>query len=160
MSKALDTKQRDTLIKDLRGVINEDEHHLIELLFDKVNFSVKLEGKIGEPFTTNIGSPQGDGASALFFIIFLALSLLIFLTKQQNDRDQILPNSLADQWYAKDINNKNFFTVDPQYADDIGWASTGIHILENIEADIPEILKSRNLYINQGKTDKYRLLTT
>ena len=48
-------------------------------------------------------------------------------------------------------------TVDQQYADDIGWASTGIHILENIETDIPEILKSRNLFINQEMTEKYKI---
>ena len=76
-----------------------------------------------------------------FFIIYLALSLLISITKQQNDRDKIIPNSLADYGNAKDINNNNYFTVDQQYADDIGWASTGIHILENIEAYIPENFK-------------------
>ena len=150
MSKAFDTIQRGTLIKDLKGVIDDDELHLIVLLLDKVNFSVKLEGKIGKPFLTNIGSPQGDGASALLFIIYLALALLLFLKKKCQ------PKFLEDHNYTKDTNN-NYFTIDQQYADDIGWASTGIHILQNIEKEIPVILKSRNLFINESKTERYKI---
>jgi len=169
MSKAFDTIQRGTLIKDLKGIIEDDELHLIVLLLDKVQFSVKLENNIGDPFITNIGSPQGDGASALFFIIYLALSLLIFLNKQrqnntkelsdhnynqnQNSIAEAKPKQLEDHTYCKSPNN--FFTVDQQYADDIGWASTGIHILEQIEKDIPKVLKERNLNINDTKTEKF-----
>jgi len=50
-------------------------------VLDKVNFSVKLENQIGKPFVTNVGSPHGDGASAVFFITYIALSLLIYLNK-------------------------------------------------------------------------------
>ena len=156
MSKAFDTIQRGTLIKDLQGIIDDDELHLIVLLLDKVNFSVKLEGKKGKSFLTNIGSPQGDGASALFFIIYLALSLLIFIQQSLKNKDKNQPKFLQDHNYSCDTNN-NFFTVDQQYADDIGWASTGIHILENIEKEIPQILKERNLFINKAKTEKYTI---
>ena len=71
MSKAFDTIQRGTLINDLKGIIEDDELHLIVLLLDKVQYSVKLEGQTEERFPTNVGSPQGDGASALLFIIYL-----------------------------------------------------------------------------------------
>ena len=45
----------------------------------------------------------------------------------------------------------SFFTIDQQNADDIGWALTGIHILENIEKEIHDILKGRNLFINKAR---------
>ena len=151
--------------QDLKGIIDDDELHLIVLLLDKVQYSVKLEGQTGEPFSTNVGSPQGDGASALFFIIYLALSLLILQNKQKEKAkelsdhtynkepgnfSEITPNHLKDHTYCK--TSDNYVTIDQQYADDIGWASTGIHILENIERKIPDILQSRNLHINRSKT--------
>ena len=79
MSKAFDNIQRGTLLNDLKGIIHDDELHFIEVLLDKVNLSVKLEGQKGNKFITNIKSPQGDGASALLFIIDF-----IFLNKNKD----------------------------------------------------------------------------
>ena len=75
MSKAFDTVKREVLIKDLEHILNKDEIHLTALLLENVELAVKLQNIIGEKFVTNIGSPQGDAASALFFIINLALAL-------------------------------------------------------------------------------------
>ena len=44
---------------------------------------------------------------------------------------------------------------DQQYADDINWASTNKTVLEKIETIIPEVLKERNLFVNESKTEKY-----
>ena len=44
MSEAFDTNQRGTLLNDLKGIISDEQLHLIELYLDKVNFSIKLEG--------------------------------------------------------------------------------------------------------------------
>ena len=66
MSKAFDTIKRETLFNDLQKYLNYDELQIVRVLLDNVKYSVKLENEIGEPFTTNIGSPQGDGISALF----------------------------------------------------------------------------------------------
>ena len=63
---------------------------------------------------------------------------------------------MQDHTYASKT-NINYFTLDQQYADDIGWASTGIHILENIEKEIPKILTDRNLFINQSKTERFKI---
>ena len=73
MSKAFDIIDKNTLIKDFKEVLKPYELHLIKILLKDVEYKVRLEGKIGEPFTTNIESPQGDSASALFFIIYLSL---------------------------------------------------------------------------------------
>ena len=58
--------------------------------------------------------------------------------------------------YLEDHNYSNYedtsFTIDQQYADDIGWASTAEHIIENIEKkNTTEKLKERNLLLNQSK---------
>ena len=49
------------------------------------------------------------------------------------------------------------FTLDQQYADDISWAPTSTTVLEKIETIIPEVLKERNLFVNESKTDKYTI---
>ncbi|PIK33302.1 hypothetical protein BSL78_29885, partial [Apostichopus japonicus] len=136
MSKAFDTIQRGSLLTDLEQVLDNDELHLISLLIDNVSYTVKLEGKLGLPFNTNIGSPQGDSASALFFITYLANSL----KSDDNDIDAvILPSQLVDHDYSTTTTN-SFFTVDQQYADDISWASTGQHILQDIEKRVSDKL--------------------
>ena len=66
-----------------------------------------------------------------------------------------LPHHLEDHTYSNYEDTS--FTVDQQYADDIGWASTAEHIIENIEITTTEKLKERNLLINQSKTEKYNI---
>ncbi|PIK52083.1 putative endonucleasereverse transcriptase [Apostichopus japonicus] len=153
MSKAFDTIQRGSLLTDLEQVLDNDELHLISLLIDNVSYTVKLEGKLGLPFNTNIGSPQGDSASALFFITYLANSM----KSDDNDIDAvILPSQLVDHDYSTTTTN-SFFTVDQQYADDISWASTGQHILQDIEKRVSDKLAVRNLKINCTKTEKFTI---
>ena len=155
LSKAFDTIEKSTLIEDLNEILENDELHLIKMLIKDVEYRVRLEGKIGESFLTNIGSPQGDGASALLFIICLAISLKKY--KEARDDSQ-LPGFLKDHTYQKtDNDNNNFLTIDHQYADDIGWASTGQHIIENVEREVPHALKKRNIKINPEKTERYRI---
>ena len=66
-----------------------------------------------------------------------------------------LPHHFEDHNYSNYEDTS--FTVDQQYADDIGWASTAEHIIENIEITTTEKLKDRNLLINQSKTEKYNI---
>ena len=145
MSKAFDTIQRGTLIEDLRQVLNNSELFLIALLLKDVEFAVKLNNKKGQKFLTNIGSPQGDSASAIFFIIYLAVSLCIACN------NNVLVQS--EHNYNKSIDDH--ITIDQQYADDIGWATTEDEEIENIQKDIPPILKDRNLFVNEDKTESY-----
>jgi hypothetical protein len=154
MSKAFDTIQRGTLFEDLKGILENDELHLIHLLLDDVQISVKLENENGKLFKSLIGSPQGDAASALFFIIYLAVTLKN--AKQKcTENNLLLPNHLGDHGYEPTENI--VFTLDQQYADDISWASTSKTVLENIETIIPEVLKERNLFVNESKTEKYTI---
>ena len=77
MSKAFDTIQSGTLLEDLKEILTIDELNLIHLLLNDVQLAVKLEDKIGKLFESRIGSPQGNAASALFYIIYLAVALII-----------------------------------------------------------------------------------
>ena len=144
MSKAFDTIERNALTEDLKEILENDKLHQIKIWQKDVEYRVRLEGKIGESFLTNIGSPQGDGASALLFIIDLAISLKKYKETRNNCQ---LPDFLKYHTYQMIDNDNNFLTIDQQYADDIGWASTGQHITENIEKKYhmhskKEILKS------------------
>ena len=65
----------------LKEVLNNYEIYLVALLLENVELCVKLENLPEKAFKTNIGSPQGDGASAPFFITYLAKSLKTLLKK-------------------------------------------------------------------------------
>ena len=135
MSKAFDTIERSTLIEDLKEILENDELHLIKILLKDVEYKVRLEGKIGESFMTNIGSPQGDGASVLLFIIYSAISLKKY---KETGKDSPLPEFLKHHTYQKIDNNNNFLKIDQQ-------------------KEVPHALKKRNLKINPEKTEKYRI---
>ena len=57
MSKAFDMMQRETLMKDLRLVLNNDELHLMYKLLKDVQFQVRVGSELGEPILMNIGGP-------------------------------------------------------------------------------------------------------
>ena len=104
--------------------------------------------------------PQGDGISALFFIIYLAISL-----SKHNDTNQA--SGCEDHTYAKKPPSgfkpedhtpfHPLFLLDQQYADDIGWAATQKGIIDHIENEVPKILSDRNLQINASKTERYTI---
>ena len=63
MSKAFDSINRVTLIKDLEKILQKDELHLVNKMLN-VELSVKRCSYNSEYFKTDTGSPQGDCASA------------------------------------------------------------------------------------------------
>ena len=58
--------------------------------------------------------------------------------------------------YAKTPSNDDFL-LDQQYADDISWGSTEEKDLQLIEKVVPELLKKRNLLVNESKIEKYKI---
>ena len=75
MSKAFDTISRNTLMDDIRRIVEPDDLHLIKILVEQVELSVKCGQTTGTPFTTDTGVPQGDCLSPLFFILYLAKAM-------------------------------------------------------------------------------------
>ena len=74
MSKAFNSIEKNTLIENLKKVLNQDELHLIRILLD-----VKITAKCGNYknrfFSTDTEAPQGNCASASDFTFYLAKSL-------------------------------------------------------------------------------------
>ena len=50
--------------------------------------------------------------------------------------------------------------MEPKYADDVTWASTSLIRIEHIKHTIPDKLKSRDLIINESKTEEYSISKT
>ena len=77
----------------------------------------------GKKIKTNVGSPQGDVASAILFIIHLA--------------------SRQKEYKAKVEEDDPFIEI--QYADDLDWVSGKERYTNNVKENIPNILKDGNL---------------
>ena len=63
LSKAIGTIKRNTLIKDLKNVINHDKSHLIQILLD-VTIAAKCGDYKSRFFSMDTGALQGDYASS------------------------------------------------------------------------------------------------
>ncbi len=75
MSKAFETVERNTLYDDLAEIVEPDELIMMNILLKDVVIQIRCGTTIGEEIQTNIGAPQGDCASALFSVLYLAQAL-------------------------------------------------------------------------------------
>ena len=137
MSAAFDRIKRNVLIEDLQEILNPDELHIVSLLLKHVQIAIKIQNEIGPFFDFVIGSPQGDSASAIFFITYLARS------------KRVHPNLLFDHL------NKLVFLLDQQYSDDVSFAATSKSALNDIKHETINSLKERNLKVNESKTEEF-----
>ena len=115
MPKVFDTIRRPQLVKDLGKTLGDDELHMFYILLYKMQYTIQVGNARGEPFETNIGAPKGDCASAPEFTFTLAVALML-----QNPDAITLPNQ-PKAHYSQDKEN---FSIDLQYADDIGNVTT------------------------------------
>ena len=46
---------------------------IFQILLTETEIRIKIKDVLGKTIKTNIGSPQGDSASAILFILYLAL---------------------------------------------------------------------------------------
>jgi hypothetical protein len=170
MSRAFDTVRRADLMKDLEEVLEKDELHMFDLLLRDVKIKVRCGKTSGEYFKTNIGTPQGDCASAILFTLYLAKSikeakppnpphLIDHTYNKTNPESEITPQHLHDHNYHKP-NPARKLNIDQQYADDIGWVTTSKEIRSYIKDNIPPKLKKRNLNVNLEKTEEFTVSRT
>ena len=134
MSKAFDTVNRKTLIKELEKILQPDEIHLLSILTNRPLISIHLDGETGEGFNTFVGICQGDCLSAVLFIFYLASAL----------------NSEPGEELKEDL--KAFLEI--YYADDLTYSTTSSDHRDNIKQKIPEKLKKFNLHVNASKTEE------
>ena len=165
MSKAFDTVKRNTLFEDLRHIVDEDELHMLSILIKDVHLQVRCGQTLGDIFTTNIGVPQGDCLSPVLFTLYLAKAMENnsdsnsnsdhTYCKQNVPTEDILPSHITDHNYT--IKRDTNVLINQQYADDIGWITNAKHKTNQIKRTVPEKLKSRNLQVNQNKTEEHSI---
>ena len=160
MSRAFDTIDRGILLNDLKNLLEPDLLHLVSLLLTDVQLEVKYQNKVGTRFKPDIGSPQGDCASPIWFIFYLHKALQN--SKLSSSRNPEL-DIRHDHNYTKADKHRvtpkvqKAFTIDQQYADDTSWVTTNKTIITEIKQTIPTILTNKNLIVNQDKTEEYTI---
>jgi len=171
MSKAFDTIDRATLMKELAEIVEADELHMVNMLIKDVKLRVCVGETIGKPFNTNVGSPQGDGFSPMIFIWYLARSLTRRPIKALVDHNYAIPEKklpepphprhIADHaHYAepKPDTSPEESVIETQYADDISWLITGDYsLVEWYKEVIPPMLQKRKLKCNPDKTEEFKV---
>ena len=83
MSRAFDTIDRGKLIGILKTIPNItcDEIRLITVLLANTTLQVQFNGILTSPFSSNIGSPQGDALSPILFAIYLEAAIRALYAK-------------------------------------------------------------------------------
>ena len=131
MSAAFDTIRRDRLLDILNNILEEDEVRIIRFLLSDTKINIRVDGAtIEKPFTTNVGTPQGDGLSPVLFIIYLEHALReVRPSIQQN-----IQMPMSEIAYADDVD-----FVDSDFID--------VNKVQNI-------LERHNLFVNSDKTER------
>ena len=104
MSAAFDTIDRDILLQILKNIVEEDELRLIQFLLSNTHINTRINNAdINAPFTSNVGTPQGDGLSPVLFTIYLEHALKevrTVLGKPKSSLEEKIPREIA---YADDV---------------------------------------------------------
>ena len=153
MSKAFDSINRTTLIKDLNKILQKDELHLVNKMLN-VELSVKRGSYNSEYFKTDTDAPQGDCASANEFTFYLAKSLQNKSLNYEHDY-----RNLKEHDYSKQL-NKNHITINQEYADDISVITSNPNQIKFLKNTLPSQLATRNLTINTSKTEEHKISRT
>ena len=103
MSSAFDTILRKELVQELETFLAEDEMRMIRVLLSDTKMIVKDQFMCDE-FKTNLGSPQGDSISGIFFNVYFEKHLrkvreMLDENKTLAEHRSLLP---AEMIYADD----------------------------------------------------------
>ena len=141
MSKAFDTVRRNELFKILREILDHDELYMMKILVENVKLKIKIGNELGNCIYTNIGIPQGDCPSPIFFIVYLTEAMKPILHN----------NGIEEQRNGAD----HKIIINRQYADDISWITDMEVLKENLKKEVPSTLKEKNLRINETKLEEH-----
>ena len=135
MSATFDTIDRDILLQILKNIVEEDELRLMQFLLSNTHINTRINNAdINAPFTSNVGTPQGDGLSPVLFTIYLEHALKevrSVIGEPKSPLEEKIPRETA-------------------YADDVDFVG-----LEYIDIDaVQTTLRRYNLKVNIDKTKK------
>ncbi len=113
--------------------------------------------------------PQGDCLSPVLFTYYLAKALKgdglpeevqvmldhEYCRKKLSSKEDATPPELLEHTYCHIPELPRPFTLEQQYADDIGWMSVSRGRTADIKNEVPSKLKRRNLNVNESKTEEY-----
>ena len=120
---------------------------MIQLLLSNTTLDVRINKAETEPFSSNMGSPQGDALSGVLFNIYFPEESL---RKGSNPRHEI--NSKDDE--ESDNWSPTFLPQEAIYADDADFLTTSEVEKNIITEKIGEILLRDNLKVNNSKTEQ------
>ena len=134
MSAAFDTIDRHLLLRILEDVVDEDDLRMVRFLLSNTNVNTKINGATNQqPFTSNIGTPQGDCLSPVLFTIYLEHAM--------KEVRKVIPRP--------DTTFERYGPSEISYADDVDFISQN-HIDTSA---IQSVLTKYNLKVNIEKTE-------
>ena len=146
MSSAFDTIQCEQLISIVKKFLDEDEVRMIQLLLSNTTLDVRINTAETEPFSSNMGSLQGDALSGVLFNIYFEESLRRVRTFR-HEMD-------SDDGEESGKGAPNFLPQEAIYADDADFLTTSEEEKKTITEKIGEILLRDNLKVNSSKTEQ------
>ena len=141
MSKAFDTPSRAALFEAFAEATNQDAElkYLASILLSNTSLSLRIKQHTEQPFSTNVGTPQGDSFSPLLFNIYFESVMKI--TRN------------APFWPKEtEFDAKHSIPAELQYADDLDFISTSKAVLDSKMQAMLALFPSLYLRLNQSKT--------
>ena len=134
MSSAFDTINRNKLMEIAERILDEDSQRMLRVLLSETTIEVKIKGAETSPFTSNIGSPQGDSYSGPQFTIYFE-------------------EALRDVRREVGINTEEDLPVEMIYADDYDNLTEDREKKKIFKRKVKEILGRYDLKVNEDKTE-------
>ena len=134
MSSAFDTINRKKLLEIAERILDEDGQRMLRILLSDTTVEIRIKGAETKPFTTNIGSPQGDSYSGPQFTMYFEEAL-------EGVRDEI--NMVVELCLPQEM----------IYADDYDHLTEDHEKKEQFKSCVKEILGKDNLKVNEDKTE-------
>ena len=146
MSSAFDTVDREKLLNIIETFMDEDQVRMTRLLLSNTTLEIKMNGDVTtEPFTSNTGSPQGDGYSGCIFNIYFEASLRK-LRAELNNNAVTTEHSYCTQFIPP-------YPEEAIYADDADFISVDQVRRDKLISIVSGILKQDGLIVNDAKTE-------
>ena len=130
-----------------------------------VKIQVRVNKTTGKSFITNLGSPNGVSACTFQIVLLFAISLNQAKHETQPFThyhgytllDHLKRNHHRTDHLYTNYQEKESYTRDQKYADDIRWVTTNKTHVKEIWENIPDQLKKRHLHINAMKIENILL---